>query len=138
MKITKKYLTQLGYEIVGAAIEVHKQLGPGLLESIYEECLAYELQLRGFDAKRQVKVPVFYKGKKVKDDLSIDILVENCIIVETKSVQEFHPVFESQLLTYMKLSEIPKGFLINFNVTNITKEGLKPFVNELFEELEDE
>jgi GxxExxY protein len=138
MKITKKYLTQLGYEIVGAAIEVHKQLGPGLLESISEECLAYELQLRGFDTKRQVKVPVLYKGKKVKDDLSIDILVENCIIVETKSVKEFHPVWESQLLTYMKLAEKPKGFLINFNVTNITKEGLKPFVNELFEELEDE
>jgi GxxExxY protein len=138
MQITKKYLTRLGYEIVGAAIEVHRQLGPGLLESIYEECLMHELRLRNIEVKRQHKIPVIYKGITVKDDLIIDLLVAGLIILELKSVQVMHPVFEAQLLTYMKLAEIPKGLLINFNVTNIAREGLKPFVNELFEELEDE
>jgi GxxExxY protein len=135
MEITKSYLNKLGYNIVGAAIEVHKHLGPGLLESIYEECLEYELQFQGFDVKRQCKVPVIYKGKKVKEDLRIDLLIDNLIIVEVKAVQEMHPIFEAQLLTYMKLSEITKGFLINFNTTNITQFGLTPLVNEFFEQL---
>ena len=135
MELTKSFLNKLGYNIVGAAIEVHRHLGPGLLESIYEECLEYELQIRGFNVKRQHKVPVIYKGKKVKEDLRIDLLVNNLIIVEVKAVQEMHPIFEAQLLTYMKLSEIAKGFLINFNTTNITQFGLTPLVNEFFEQL---
>ena len=135
MKITKSYLNKLGYNIVGAAIEVHKHLGPGLLESIYEECLEYELQLRGFDVKRQRRVPVIYKGKNVKEDLRIDLLVNDLIIIEVKAVQEMHPLFEAQLLSYMKLSEIAKGFLINFNTINITQYGLTPMVNEYFEQL---
>lgn len=135
MKITKSYLNKLGYDIVGAAIEVHKHLGPGLLESIYEECLVMELELRNFEVKRQNRVPVVYKGKTVKEDLRIDILVNDLIIVEIKAVQEMKPIFEAQLLTYMKLSEISKGFLINFNTINITQYGLKPMVNDLFENL---
>lgn len=135
MKITKSYLNKLGYDIVGAAIEVHKHLGPGLLESIYEECLVMELELRDFEVKRQNRVPVVYKGKTVKEDLRIDILVNDLIIVEIKAVQEMKPIFEAQLLTYMKLSEISKGFLINFNTINITQYGLKPMVNDLFENL---
>ena len=137
MKITKSYLNKLGYDIVSAAIEVHKHLGPGLLESIYEECLEYELQLRGFNVKRQRRVPVIYKGKKVKDDLRIDLLVNDLIIVEVKSIHEMHPLFEAQLLTYMKLSKIAKGFIINFNTTNITQYGLIPLVNEFFEQLDE-
>ncbi len=135
MEITKSYLNKLGYDIVGAAIEVHKHLGPGLLESIYEECMERELQLRNFNVKRQNRVPVVYKGKTVKNDLRIDILVNDLIIVEIKAVQEMHPIFEAQLLTYMKLSKISKGFLINFNTLNITQHGLKPMVNNLFNEL---
>ncbi|MCF6185477.1 MAG: GxxExxY protein [Bacteroidales bacterium] len=136
MTITKQYIKQLNYKIVGAAIKVHKQLGPGLLESIYEECLYEELLSQGLYPKRQVKVPVIYKGKQVKDDLRIDLLINNTIIVELKSVNELHPIFEAQLMTYMKLAEKSKGLLINFNVTKLT-DGIVPIVNELFANLPD-
>lgn len=136
MKLTKQYIKQLNYKIIGAAIEVHKQLGPGLLESIYEECLYEELLIRGFFPKRQIKVPVIYKGKRVKDDLRIDLLVNDAIIIELKSVNELHPLFEAQLITYMKLAEKPKGLLINFNVTKLT-DGIIPIVNEIFANLPD-
>lgn len=134
MKITKQYIKQLNDQIVGAAIEVHKQLGPGLLESIYEECLYEELLLRDLYPQKQVNVPVIYKDKKVKNDLRIDLLVNDTIIVELKSVTELHPLFEAQLMTYMKLAEKPKGLLINFNVTKLTN-GIVPMVNELFANL---
>lgn len=134
MEITKTYINNLGYDIVGAAIEVHKNLGPGLLESIYEECLVRELLLKGFNVRQQLKIPVIYKGEIVKNNLRIDILVNNLIILEIKSVQEIHPIYEAQILTYMKLAKKPKGLLINFNTKQITGGGLKPFVNE-YEEL---
>jgi GxxExxY protein len=137
MRITKQYVKQLNYEIVAAAIEVHKQLGPGLLESIYEDCLFEELRLRGLFPQRQVNVSVIYKGKHVKNDLRIDLLVNDTIIVELKSVAELHPLFEAQLMTYMKLAEKPKGLLINFNVTKLT-DGIVPIVNELFANLPEE
>jgi len=134
MRVTKDYIKQLNYKIVGAAIEVHKQLGPGLLESIYEECLYEELLLQGLRPKRQTRVPVIYKEKQVKTDLRIDLLVNDIIIVELKSVTEIHPLYEAQLMTYMKLAEKPKGLLINFNVTKLT-DGITPIVNELFANL---
>ncbi|MCF6241928.1 MAG: GxxExxY protein [Bacteroidales bacterium] len=134
MKITKQYLKKLNYQIVAAAIEVHKELGPGLLESIYEECLYQELLMRGLNSKRQVKVPVIYKGKQVKDDLRIDILVNDIFIVEVKSVLEMHPIFQAQLMTYLKLAEKPKGLLINFNVEKLI-DGVTPIVNKLFAKL---
>ena len=137
MNITKQYIKQLNYQIIGAAIEVHKQLGPGLLESIYEECLYEELLLKGLYPQKQVNVPVVYKGKKVKNDLRIDLLINDIIIVELKSVNELHPLFQAQLITYMKLAEKPKGLLINFNVTKLT-DGIVPIVNELFANLPEE
>jgi len=132
--ITKTYVKHLNYEATGAAIEVHKALGPGLLESIYEACLSEELVQRGLQVTRQLPVPIWYKGKKVKDDLYIDLLVNDTIIIEVKAVEHLLPVHEAQLLTYLKLAEKPKGLLINFNVAQLTH-GIKPFVNQLFQEL---
>ncbi len=136
MKITKQYIKKLNYQIVGAAIEVHKQLGPGLLESIYEECLYEELLMRGLHPQRQVTVPVIYKGKQVKNDLRIDLLVDDIVIVELKSVNEMNPIFEAQLISYMKLADKPKGLLINFNVRKLT-DGIIPIVNHIFANLPD-
>ena len=134
MRITKQYIKDLNYKIISAAIEVHKQLGPGLLESIYEECLFEELKSKGLYPKRQVSVPVIYKGKQVKNDLKIDLLVNDIIIVELKSVNEMHPIFEAQLITYLKLAEKPKGLLINYNVTKLI-DGVIPIVNDIFANL---
>jgi len=125
--LTKQYIKDLNYKIVAAAIEVHKHLGPGLLESIYEECLYEELVIQGLNPQRQVPVPVIYKGKQVKDDLKIDLLVNDVIIVELKSVIEMHPIFTAQMLTYLKLADKPKGLLINFNVEKLV-DGIIPLV----------
>jgi len=125
--LTKQYIKDLNYKIVAAAIEVHKHLGPGLLESIYEECLYEELVIQGLNPQRQVPVPVIYKGKQVKDDLKIDLLVNDIIILELKSVIEMHPIFTAQMLTYLKLADKPKGLLINFNVEKLV-DGIIPLV----------
>ena len=130
--ITQKYLDDLTYNINGAAIEVHKALGPGLLESIYHKCLMQELKLRGINFNSEVTIPVNYKGIKVETELRCDLFIENIIVVELKSVESLLPVFDSQLLTYMKLLKAPKGILHNFNCTNLYKEGQKTFVNEYF------
>ena len=137
MPITKSYVNKIAYDIVGAAIEVHKELGPGLLESIYEECLCHELTLRGYMVNRQQAVPVIYKDKGVKNPFVLDLLVNDIVIVELKSKDCFHPIDSAQILSHLKLSKRPKGLLINFNVTNITKEGLIPFVTEYFAQLPD-
>ncbi len=136
MKITKSYINNLAYKIVGAAIEVHRILGPGLLESIYEECLFHELKLRGLSPERQVPVSIIYKGIKVKDDLHIDLLVNKLVIVELKSVNEMPPIYQAQIISYMDLSEIPKGLLINFNVVRLI-DGVTHFVNDIFADLPD-
>jgi GxxExxY protein len=130
--ITQKYLDDLTYNINGAAIEVHKALGPGLLESIYHKCLMQELKLRGINFNSEVTIPVNYKGIKVETELRCDLFIENIIVVELKSVESLLPVFDAQLLTYMKLLKAPKGILYNFNCTNLYKEGQKTFVNEYF------
>lgn len=114
-------------EIIGAAIEVHKQLGPGLLESAYEECLVYELQQKGYKVERQKPVPVIYKEIKLDYGYRIDILVENKVLLELKSIEAIASVHEAQILTYMKFTNIKIGLLINFNVT-VLKNGLKQFV----------
>ena len=134
MKLTKKLINELSYKIVGCAIEVHNILGPGLLESIYEECLFVELKSQGLLPKKQVPIPVYFKGEKVKDDLRVDLLVNDLIIVELKAVNDMHPIFKAQLLSYMKLAEKPKGLLVNFNVLKIT-DNLVPMVNEIFARL---
>ena len=133
---TKKQVTDLSYKITGCAINVHKELGPGLLESVYEDCLKYELELQGFRVKQQVKVPVHYKEISMDIDLRLDLLVNDTVIIELKAIEHILPVHEAQLLTYMKLLKKPQGLLINFYTDNITK-TMKPFVNEHFRMLED-
>lgn len=133
--ITKKYLDSLTYEIIGSAIEVHKVLGRGLLESVYHQCLKEELLHRKINFLTEMKVPVVYKGKTLDVDFRCDLFIEKCIVVELKSVQEIVPIYEAQLLNYMKLLKCPKGILINFNCSNIFKDGQKTFVNEYFSAL---
>jgi GxxExxY protein len=135
--MTKKEITQLSYEIIGYAIKVHKKLGPGLLEKIYEECLKYELEQNGHSVQQQVNIEVDYYDLQLQNPLRLDLLVNDCIIVELKTVDKFHPIDEAKLLTYMKLLSIPQGLLINFNTNNITK-STKPLVNEYFVRLADD
>lgn len=113
--------------IIGCAIEVHKELGPGLLESAYEECLAYELEMAGLAVQRQKAVPVVYKDVKLDMGYRIDILVENLVVTELKTVDVFNPVHEAQILTYMKFANKRVGLLLNFNVT-LLKNGIKRYV----------
>jgi GxxExxY protein len=135
MRLTQKYLDELTYEIIGAAIEVHKHLGPGLLESVYQKCFIHELSLRGLKCECQRMVVVNYKGVKVDSDLRYDLLVEDLIITELKSAEAIALVHQFITLTYMRFLEKAKGVIINFNVTNIFKEGQKTLVNELYAKL---
>jgi GxxExxY protein len=137
-RMTKKYLNDLTYQIIGSAIEVHKALGPGLLESVYHKCLKQELLLRKLNFVSEFVVPVNYKGLELDAELRCDILVDDAIVVEIKAVDAIAPVFEAQLMTYMKLLKKPKGILINFNCANLFKEGQKTYVNEFFRELPEE
>jgi len=136
--MTQKELNEIAYEIVGCAIEVHKQLGPGLLESVYEECLIEEIKRNTLLVESQKKIPLIYKGKLLNTELKLDIVVNNCIIVELKSVEIILPVHKAQLLTYLKLTGIAKGLLINFNCDNIVKSGLVSLVTEKFAALKKE
>ncbi|MGV0994553.1 GxxExxY protein [Empedobacter falsenii] len=133
--ITKKYLDELTYEIIGSAIEVHKIMGRGLLESVYHQCLKEELNHRKINFLTEMKVPVIYKEKLLDLDFRCDLYVENSIVVELKAVQDIVPAYEAQLLTYMKLLKCPKGILINFNCFNIFNEGQKTYINEFFTHL---
>ena len=133
--MTQKYLNEMTHTIIGAAIEIHKELGPGLLESIYEKCLMHLLKEKGLQLIMQQKVPLIFRGLYLDCDLRFDLLVENCIIVEIKAVDGLLPIHEAQLLTYLKLLSKPKGILLNFNCINIFKEGQKTMVTELFASL---
>lgn len=113
-------------KVIGCAIEVHKQLGPGLLESTYEKCLMYELYLNGITAQSQVILPICYKNIDIEAGYRLDILLPNKLVIELKSVDKIIPVYSAQLLTYMKLSGINKGLLINFNVKKLS-DGLRRF-----------
>ena len=112
---------ELTYQIRGAIYDVYKALGPGLLESVYEEALAYEIQQRGLKVERQKPVPIIYKGNVLKTELRLDLLVEGRVIVELKSVEEIKKVFYKQLLTYLRLMNLKVGILVNFNTDNILK-----------------
>jgi GxxExxY protein len=114
--VQKLRYEDLTKEIIGAAIEVHKAIGPGLLEGVYEECLCHELGLRHLQFDRQLIVPVAYKSVKMDCGYRLDLLVERTVILELKSADRIHPIFEAQLLTYMRLLAKPVGLLINFNV----------------------
>lgn len=135
--MTKKQVTQLSYEITGCAIKVHKLLGPGLLESVYEKCLTHEPIKRGYTVIQQLAVPVQYDNLIIDTELRLDLLVNDMIVVELKAIENTLPVHEAQLLTYMKLLQKPQGLLINFFTENITK-TLKPFVNDYFRALPEE
>ncbi|WP_316806000.1 GxxExxY protein [Pedobacter agri] len=135
--MTKKHLSHLSYEIIGCAITVHKALGPGLLEKIYEKCLVYELEKKGFKVAQQFLVPVIYDELEVDIDLRVDLFVEDTIVLEIKAITHILPVHEAQLLTYMKLLCAPQGILINFYTDNITKSA-KFMVNEFFNVLPDD
>jgi GxxExxY protein len=137
MELTKKYVNQIAYQIIGCAIEVHKELGPGLLESLYEECLVFELRNNGLQVISQQSIIPMYKGIECKTRLRFDILVEDLILVENKSSNGFSPIDQAQLLSYMNILEKPKGLLINYNVMHLTTEGLIPLVNKYFEKLKD-
>jgi len=126
--MTKEKFEFLAKEIVDSAITVHKEMGPGLLESIYESCLVKELQLRGIKSERQVQIPLYYKGNELTKDFRIDLLIENEIVIELKAVEHMLPVFDSQIISYLRLTNKKLGFLINFNVP-LLKDGLKRFVN---------
>lgn len=117
---------QITEKIIGCAIEVHRFLGPGLLESAYEECLAFELQKAGLNIERQKAVPVVYKEIKLDCGYRIDILVENKVVIELKTIDEFNPVHEAQILTYIKFAQKSIGLLINFNVT-LLKNGIRRY-----------
>ena len=119
---------ELTYEIRGAIFAVYNELGPGLLESVYEEALVYELKQRGLDVARQVEVPIIYKGSELKTPLRLDLLVNDQVIVELKSVEEMKPVFAKQLLTYLRLLDKHVGLLVNFNTSNL-RENIKRIVN---------
>ncbi|HLA96487.1 MAG TPA: GxxExxY protein [Pyrinomonadaceae bacterium] len=121
-------LNQLTEKIIGCAIKVHRVLGPGLLESAYEVCLVHELRKAGLKAERQVALPVIYEGLRLDADYFIDILVEDTVVLELKSVEHLLPIHEAQLLTYLKLANKKLGLLINFNVT-LLKNGIKRRIN---------
>lgn len=133
--MTKKQLNDLTFEIIGCAIEVHKEMGRGLTEKIYHECMKTELTSKKINYLTEMKIPVLYKGKSMDIDFRCDLFIENSIVVELKSTQDLHTSFEAQLLTYMKLLKVPKGILINFNSNNIFKDGQRTFVNEFFTDL---
>jgi GxxExxY protein len=119
---------ELTYEIRGAIFDVYNELGPGLLESVYEEALAFELEQRGLEVIRQMEVPIRYKGNELKTPLRLDLLVNEQVIVELKSVEEMKPVFAKQLLTYLRLLDKRVGLLVNFNADNL-KSSIKRIAN---------
>jgi GxxExxY protein len=121
---------EISSQIIGAAIEVHKHLGPGLLESSYEACLLFELRKRGVNVKSQVALPISYKGVQLEAGYRIDILVEEKVIIEIKTVEDFADIHLAQILTYLKLSKLKLGLLINFNSVKLV-DGLKRVVNNL-------
>jgi GxxExxY protein len=113
-------------QVIGAAIEVHRALGPGLLESAYEACLARELTLRHVPFRRQVPLPIEYRGEHVESAYRLDFLVDDTVILEIKAVEETHPIHDAQLLTYLRLSRKPVGLMINFN-TQVLRDGIRRF-----------
>ncbi|MCX2573358.1 GxxExxY protein [Pedobacter sandarakinus] len=130
--MNKEALKNLVYKINGAAIEVHKALGPGLLESVYQKCLNHELTLIGLNYKSEMLLTIEYKGMEVHTELRCDLFVEDSIVVELKSVEKVLPIHEAQILTYMKMLEVPMGLIINFNCINIFSGGQKTYVNDLY------
>ena len=135
MNVTKSYLKDLTYKINGACIEVHKIMGPGLLERVYHKCLEQEFKLQGINFRSQFHIPVIYKGITVDNDYRCDFLIEDLIVLEIKSVSEFNPIHRAKVIHYINLLQKPKGILVNFNVEKIYPDGQETFVNKYFEHL---
>jgi GxxExxY protein len=134
--MTKKQINQLSYEITGVAISVHRELGAGLLESVYEKCMIYELTSKGYEVSQQLSAPVIYKGIIINTRLKLDLLVNDCIIIELKTVEVILPIHVAQLYTYMRILKKPHGLLINFLTKNI-RSSMKSLVNDHFSNLPD-
>jgi GxxExxY protein len=132
VKIFRMVYPDLSNEIIGAAIKVHRRLGPGLLESAYESCLAYELEVLGMKVERQKAVPLIYESVKLDCGFRADLLVNGCVVVELKCKDALHPVDEAQLLSHLRLLDVPVGLLINFHVV-LLKQGIKRMVNNYIE-----
>jgi len=137
VEVTKSYLKDLIYKVNGAAIEVHKALGPGLLESVYHKCMKHELSIRGIKYQSELIVAVNYKGIEIDAELRCDLFIEDILPVELKATEGINPIHEAQIITYMKLLNVPEGLLLNFNVTNLFKEGQRTYVNELYRGLKE-
>lgn len=133
---TKKEIDDLSYKILGAAIEVHKHLGPGLLESVYQKCLAIEFSNQRIVFAQEQEIPIIYKGHLIENQFRFDFLVEELIVVELKSVSEILPIHHAQVINYINLLKVPKGILINFNVANLFHQGQKTFVNKYYDLLD--
>ncbi len=118
---------RIGKAVLDAAFKVHTALGPGLLESVYETTMAYEVRKSGLNVATQVSLPIIYDGQKLESGLRLDMLVEKCVIAELKAVETMNPVYEAQIMTYLRLGAVRLGFLINFNVKHL-KDGIKRFV----------
>jgi GxxExxY protein len=133
---TQKSLDELTYRVLGAAIQVHKFLGPGLLESVYQKCLIAEFDYQSIKYASELSVPIIYRDRKVETLLRCDFLVEEILVLELKSVNEILPLYQAQLMNYMNLLKVPKGILINFNVINLFQKGQKTYVNKHFDKLD--
>ena len=133
--ITHKFLNELTFEVIGSAIEVQKNMGRGLIESVYHKCMIEELKLRKLNFQSEFKIPVTYKNINLESDFRCDLFIENCLVIEIKSVNELINIHEAQLLNYMNLLKAPKGILLNFNSQTIFKEGQKTFVNDYYKKL---
>ncbi|MFM9945764.1 MAG: GxxExxY protein [Bacteroidia bacterium] len=129
-RLTQKYVNEIAFKIIGCAIEVHKHLGPGLLESVYESCFIEEMIDSGLSVHSQVIVPIYYEGKNLGNNLKLDILVNDLIIVEEKVVEQIIPIHRAQLLSYLKLAGKPKGLLINFHSDTIKSEMVSMVTDE--------
>jgi hypothetical protein len=121
-------LNKISYTIIGLAIEVHKHLGPGLLESAYQECLYFEIKNEGLIVEKEKSLPIIYKGLKLEQGYRLDLLIENKIVIELKTVENFTPVHYAQILTYLKLGKYPLGLLLNYN-SKILRNNIKRFIN---------
>ncbi|OBW42333.1 hypothetical protein AB670_01290 [Chryseobacterium sp. MOF25P] len=133
MELTKKYINELTYKIIGACIEVHKIVGPGLYEDVYHKCLEREFDLLGLKYRSELEIPLTYKERHIDCKVKCDFLIEDIIILEIKSVEEIHKIHKAQTMNYMNLLKVPKSILVNFNVYNLYHEGTETFVSKHFE-----
>lgn len=135
MELTKKYINELTYKIIGACIEVHKIVDPGLYEEVYHKCLEREFDILGLKYKSELQIPLIYKELTIDCKVKCDFLIEDVIVLEIKAAEEIHKIHKAQTMNYMNLLKVPKSILVNFNVYNLYHEGAETFVSKHFETL---